>query len=240
MNQTRIEWTEYSWNPITGCTPVSEGCEHCYAKTMALRLQKMGVEKYSNGFEVTIHEKEFHEPEKWKEPKKIFVCSMSDFLHRCVSVATILDLLAIMAKAKQHTFQILTKRPERMVQIISAYEIVLSDNIWFGVTAENQQRAEERLSYLMYIPAKVKYVSCEPLLGPIDLKEWLSDLQWVIAGSETGRGARWADVSWFRSLRDQCQEAKVPFFLKQLQGAGNNKIRELDGVIHDGVPMLGK
>lgn len=196
MAKSKIEWTEYSWNPVTGCTPVSEGCQNCYAKRMAKRLRGRCGYPADDPFRVTLHPERLEEPLKWKKPRRVFVCSMGDLFHEDVHPYDIMQIFNVMAKAKQHTFLVLTKRPERMLEFYKRlrpgnvipgpyFSItgigegwagsppVLPDNIWLGVTAENQQRADERIPILLQIPATVRFVSCEPLLSAIDLTKWL-------------------------------------------------------------------
>lgn len=218
-DHSRIEWTETTWNPWTGCTKVSPGCKNCYAERMSRRLQAMGVKKYRNGFKVTTHMDEFETPLRWKRPRMVFVCSMSDFLHPMINDRHVLRVLDVMKQARGHTFQVLTKRPQRMVDILKGYNRMLTRNVWFGVTVENQECAEEKVPILMNVAAKVRFVSCEPMLGPLDLRRWMPHaycLKWVIVGAESGPGARPMKLEWARDLLDQCKKAEVPFFMKQI------------------------
>ncbi len=238
MANTRIEWAEAVWNPVTGCTPISEGCKNCYAQRMAKRLAGRCGYPADEPFRVTLHSDRLDEPLKWKKPRRVFVCSMGDLFHEDVPDAWIDQLIWEMGHMLQkHTFLILTKRPERMRDwFIKAYaENLPYPNLWLGVTAENQQRADERIPILLQIPAAVRFVSVEPMLGPVDLslsdgvdlsmsvgtglkpgKSYLiNSLDWVICGGETGSRARPMHPDWVRSLRDQCVNAGVSFFFKQ-------------------------
>lgn len=231
MGKSKIEWTDSVWNPITGCSHAgSPGCDHCYAKRMAQRLKgRYGYPK-DNPFKVTFHPDRLNQPLRWEKPKRIFVVSMGDLFHDTVPFKLINEVFAITQIATQHTYLILTKRPKRVLEFvnwINSIEIPrlppinfmhFDKNIWFGVTAENQQTADERIPILLQIPAAVRFVSCEPLLSEIDfshLPESGAELDWVIVGGESGPGARPMHPDWARSIRDQCQAAGVPFFFKQ-------------------------
>ena len=266
---TKIEWTQETWNPVTGCTPVSEGCDHCYAARMSKRLQAMGKAKYRNGFKVTTHPESLAEPLRWRKPRMVFACSMSDLFHEAVPFDFIAAVYGVAAACPQHTIQILTKRLGRAAEFYEwldarasggsqiarcwayaiRYEVPDFDvwpgsrqwplpNVWLGVTAENQQRADERIPILLQIPAAVRFVSIEPMLGAMQLDGWFEHfthersntlhsksgvgpweypwLDWVICGGESGPGARPMKPDWARSLRDQCKSAGVPFFMKQM------------------------
>ena len=195
---SKIEWTEATWNPITGCTKCSAGCEHCYAATLAKRLKAMGNVRYKNGFEVTVHRDLFTRPLEWKKPKMIFVNSMSDIFHEKISDEDILQLFEIMNKAHWHTFQVLTKRPDRLVDLSS--QINWTPNIWMGVTVENAC-ALERLANLKRCGAKIKFVSAEPLLESINQID-LNGIDWLIVGGESGAGCRPLEKKWVIELRD--------------------------------------
>ena len=229
---TKIEWCEESWNPITGCTPISEGCRNCYAKRMANRLRgRCGYPK-DDPFKITFHPDRLEQPIKWRKPRMIFVCSMGDLFHKKVTDAQIDQIFKMMTHPMSgmdhHTYLILTKRPERILTG-HAEHFTQWPNIWLGVTAENQQTADERIPILLQIPAAVRFVSCEPLLSEINLEMALEDfqplspdfsknpspIQWVICGGESSPGARPMHPDWARSIRDQCQAAGVPFFFKQ-------------------------
>lgn len=273
MAKTRIEWANDVWNPVTGCTPISEGCQNCYAKRMSNRLAGRCGYPADDPFRVTLHPERLTEPLKWKKPRRVFVCSMGDLFHDDVPEEFLNRVFANMAIVPQHIFMVLTKRPERMAEYISAnnrYDALIEQldqgdvwdlptrtvkrlffnapredkwplpNVWLGVTAENQQRADERIPILLQIPAAVRFVSVEPMLGPVSLGAWLlspgwiptysdpdncngypsaeptnENIQWVICGGESGPGARPMHPEWVRSLKDQCQDAGVPFFFKQ-------------------------
>jgi protein gp37 len=221
MTKSKIEWTDRVWNPVTGCTKVSPGCANCYAERMAKRLRGRCGYPVENPFSVTLHQDKLVQPAFWK-PSKVFVCSMSDLFHEDVKTEWLIAIFKRINLYRSHTFQILTKRPERMLQFFNSTNQQFNNlpNVWLGVSAENQQTADERIPILLQIPAAVRFVSCEPLLGPIDLKLQTADCQlptlnWVICGGESGPGARPMHPDWARSLRDQCQAAGVPFFFKQ-------------------------
>jgi len=306
---TKIEWTEETWNPMTGCSKVSPGCRGCYAEKMARRLKAMGQPNYTNGFEPTCHPHVLDKPLRWRKPRRVFVCSMSDLFHPKFTDEQIAAVFGVMAVAAQHfygakvggpqngphTFQVLTKRADRMARLVGSsafrfkvgraaygwahdrtdagwlYQCITGDrepgnhctldkmwplpNVMLGVSVEDQQRADERIPLLLQTPAAVRFVSCEPLLGPISIRDYLVDcrscddegrtagaviagdctcgratLDWVIAGAESGPGARPASDDWFRSLRDQCHGAGVGYFLKQMVVDGKlTKMPALDG-----------
>lgn len=239
---TKIEWADESWNPVTGCTKVSEGCRNCYAERMARRLAgRYGYPRAPYHFDVTLHADRLSQPLRWKKPRTIFVCSMGDLFHEGVGSDFLWEVLMVMKRAKQHTFLVLTKRAEAMSCRIGGLSLVQSlardgkppvlPNVWLGVSCENQEAADERIPILLQIPAAVHFVSLEPLLEEIDLTRWLSLDRWllspqsqwepapatldgVFAGGETGHGARPMPLAALRSLRDQCQAAGVPFLFK--------------------------
>ena len=225
-DNTKISWADATWSPITGCTPVSEGCEHCYAKRMANRLRGRFGYPQDDPFKVTFHPDRLGQPLKWRKPKRIFVCSMGDLFHEDVKHDWIRQVLINTLAYPQHTYLFLTKRAQRMKHIFIGYKDVLQKNNFCGITAENQQRADERIPILLQIPAAVRFVSLEPLLGPINLGEYIwkiphidkCRLDWVIVGGETGPGARPMNPDWARSVRDQCEAAEVPFFMKKMSG----------------------
>ena len=234
---SKIEWTQETWNPIVGCSKVSPGCQHCYAERMAKRLKAMGVANYQdvvdeNGWTgiMGFVPGALLKPYRWKKPRMVFVGSMNDILHNTVQDWALNAIMGTIAKFPQHIFQILTKRAERMAEYFSTHEV--PDNLWVGVTAENREMANKRIPYLLHVKAKVRFVSIEPMLGPVDLSMYLPGtcvlykhrlnenpvaeyLDWVIAGGESGPGARPMHPDWVRNLRDQCQAANVPFFFKQ-------------------------
>lgn len=217
--KSKIEWTESTWNPVTGCTQISEGCQNCYAKRMAKRLCAMGQKKYSNGFKLALHHDCLDEPLSWKKPQIIFVCSMSDLFHEDVPDDFIMEVFNSMNKAKWHTFQVLTKRADRLAAI--APKLKWTPNIWIGVTVENNLHVD-RIKALKNIPAKVKYLSIEPMLSEIS-NLVLDGIDWVIVGGESGPGARPIKEEWILPIRDKCQKLKIPFFFKQWGGV-NKKI----------------
>ncbi len=233
-SRTTIEWTEMSWNPVTGCSKCSAGCANCYAERMARRLRSMGNKRYINGFNVTLHPDLLEVPISWKSPKMIFVNSMSDLFHPKVPLYFIKQVFKIMGECSQHIFQLLTKRSERLSEI--APKLTWSDNIWLGVTAENSN-VIHRLKDLKKTQADVKFVSCEPLIGPIDRLP-LSGIDWLIVGGESGPGARPMKKEWVENIRLQCKRANVPFFFKQWGGVHKKKAgRLLNGNIYDEMPM---
>lgn len=237
-----IEWTEATWNPTTGCDRVSAGCDNCYALTLAKRLKSMGQAKYQldgdprtsgPGFGLTIHEDSLAIPLRWKNPRTIFVNSMSDLFHARVPVSFVQRVFQTMEACPQHTFQVLTKRARRLRRI--SHQLVWPANVWIGVSVESSDHVD-RIDDLRVVPAAVRFLSCEPLLGSLpDLD--LTGIDWVIAGGESGPGYRPVDVRWITGIRDLCQEAGVPFFFKQWGGrtpkAGG---RDLEGQTWDGMP----
>jgi len=235
MAQSTIEWTESTWNPLTGCTKISAGCKNCYAERMAKRLQAMRQPHYINGFQLTLHPDSLEIPLRWKKPQMIFVNSMSDLFHKDVPVEFIQKAFAIMNKAHWHTFQVLTKRADRLEKI--DHQLHWTPNIWMGVSVE---RADYlfRAEHLKATHAYIKFLSLEPLLGP--LKELnLSGINWVIVGGESGPGARPVAPSWIRQIRDNCRDNHVPFFFKQWGGVRKKLAgRILDGRTWDELPVL--
>ena len=219
MALSPIEWTTSTWNPVTGCSKVSKGCDHCYAERMAMRLQAMGQPNYRNGFKVTTHEHVLEKPLHWKKPQMIFVNSMSDLFHHEVSTEFIQKIFDVMRRADWHIFQILTKRPKRLAQLES--EIDWPPNVWMGVTVETE-KFQWRIDNLRQCGAPIKFLSLEPLLGPIpDLR--LDGIDWAIVGGESGPGARPIKEEWVLDLRDQCLAAEVAFFFKQWGGVNKKK-----------------
>jgi len=272
---TKIEWTNETWNPVTGCTKISEGCKNCYAERMARRLaSRYGYQEYPYHFDVTLHPDKLNQPLKWKKPRRIFVCSMGDLFHIEVPIEYVLKVFNIMQLCPHHTFQVLTKRPRIMKDTIEEIQGKNADyfynthpNVWLGATAENQKTADERIPILLKIPATIRFVSVEPMLNKIELNretmvycprcshvyfdsfQWsscpncnapplsqrdgrtfLSYLDWVICGGETGYGAREMKAEWAWNLYNQCREADVPFFFKKpgdaFQGGELPNIRE--------------
>lgn len=264
---TKIEWTQSddgalgeTWNPLAGCTPISPGCAHCYAATMARRLEAMGHAKYAGTAErrgsvdvftgrINFDPDALSIPLKWRKPRRVFVNSMSDLFHESVPFEFVDRVFSVMGRAWQHTFQVLTKRPERMAHFCESWVVrsgrnpaLLGQplpNVWLGTSVEDQKRADERIPHLLRCPAAVRFLSCEPLVGPVDLSEWLytvrvehngdgdteevpcrPPLDWVIAGCESGNRRRTMQVEWVLSLADQCQQAGVAFFMKQVEVGG--------------------
>jgi protein gp37 len=232
---SNIEWTEATWNPVTGCTKVSEGCRNCYALRMANRLQAMGNPRYKNGFNVTLHYDLIDLPRSWKKPKKIFVNSMSDLFHKDVPLEFIQQIFKTMNETPQHTYQILTKRPERLLELSPFLDF--TPNIWVGTSVENE-RVTFRIDLLRKVPAQIRFLSCEPLIGPLDNLN-LDNIHWVIVGGESGPGARPMKAEWVRSIRDQCRQQNVAFFFKQWGGVQKHRTgRILDNRTYDEYPTL--
>ena len=233
--KSHIEWTEMTWNPVTGCSKVSPGCKLCYAETMARRLKAMGMHRYRNGFKVTLQPDLLDTPMKWKQPRIVFVNSMSDLFHEAVPLDYIKKVFATMVECPQHTFQILTKRSKRLLEV--AQELPWSQNIWMGVSVENDQMLH-RIHNLQAVPASVRFLSCEPLIGPLESLP-LEKIHWVIVGGESGPGARPMKREWVNSIFRQCKGADVPFFFKQWGGVRNDLTgRELFGRTHDNMPEI--
>lgn len=237
--QSLIEWTDATWNPLTGCTQVSPGCAHCYAKAFAERFAGVPGHPYEVGFALTLRPDRLDEPLKWKKPRMVFVNSMSDLFHENVPIEYISRVFETIAAAEWHVFQVLTNRASRLADL--AQQLTWPANLWMGVSVENQRFAG-RVDELRRTTAAVKFLSCEPLLGPLRLD--LAGIDWVIAGGESGRGARPMQPSWARDLRDQCVAAGVPFFFKQWGAHDEAGIRRgrraagrlLDGRLWDEMP----
>ncbi len=294
-DKTGIEWTDATWNAVTGCDKVSAGCDHCYAETLSLRLQRMGVKRYADGFAVRTHPEALSLPFKWREPRRVFVNSMSDLFHVQVSQDFVDRMFAVMALTPQHTYQILTKRPQRAANYLNDPDtpprilatlalfsptvgvdaVALArtiarwplPNVWLGTSVEDA-RVLHRVKPLLETPAAVRFLSCEPLLGPLTLAPWLrccpscgaprtdteytscgyceadprvrdTGIHWVIAGGESGPDHRPLDLDWARALRDECVTAGVPFFFKQIGGlTPKSGGRELDGRTWDEFPAV--
>lgn len=262
MKKTKIDWADYVWNPVTGCTKVSAGCKNCYAERHANRF--WGERKFTD---VICHEDRLDQPLHIKKPGRVFVNSMSDLFHPCVDDGFIMNVFIRMYECPNLTFIILTKRPERMSTWVKIEWIdglsnretndinTPLENVWLGVSVENQQTADERIPILLQTPAAVRFVSYEPALGAVNLSKYLitkfynrgpeyaplniKSIDWVICGSESGPGARPFDMDWARNLRDQCQAANVPFFLKQMPvEAKLVKMPALDGKVWDQFPVV--
>jgi protein gp37 len=214
MARSAIEWTESTWNPVTGCDKISPGCKHCYAERMARRLQGMGQANYRRGFRLTLQPSMLERPLAWRTPQMIFVNSMSDLFHKDVPLGFIERVFLVMKNASWHTFQVLTKRADRLEAV--AGDLPWTSNVWMGVSVERQDYAF-RVDHLRRIPAAVKFLSLEPLLGPL-VRLDLNGIDWVIVGGESGPRARPMDEGWALDIRDQCRDAGVPFFFKQWGG----------------------
>lgn len=234
MATTKIEWTEKTWNPLTGCDKISTGCKNCYAERMAKRLQAMGQKNYQNGFKLTLHVNSLNLPLTWKNPAMIFVNSMSDLFHEDVPLDFIRKVFSVMSRAKWHTFQLLTKRSRRLLELSD--QIIWPKNVWMGVSVENADYVH-RINDLSSTDAAIKFLSLEPLLGPIcNLK--LKNIDWVIVGGESGPSARSIELQWVTDIRDQCNSADVPFFFKQWGGTNKKKAgRLLEGRTWSEVPL---
>lgn len=235
--RSSIEWTESTWNPLTGCTKISPGCKHCYAERMALRLQAMGQPNYRNGFKLTLHPHALEMPLHWKKPQIIFVNSMSDLFHKDVPEEFIQQIFEVMRRASWHTFQVLTKRSDRLANL--SPKIDWSANVWMGVSVENE-KYKFRINDLRKTGARVKFLSLEPLLGPLPNLD-LQGINWVIVGGESGPGARPLEEAWVIDIRDQCRKMRVPFFFKQWGGFNKKQNgRLLQGRIWDQMPKLSR
>ncbi len=231
---SHVEWTEATWNPVTGCSHISAGCAHCYAERMALRLQAAGMAKYRNGFKVTTHEKELLTPQGWRKPHDVFLCSMGDLFHEMVPEEFIWRVFDVMKACPHHRFQVLTKRSARLKHL--ARTLPWPDNVWMGVTVEDG-RVVSRIDDLRAVPAKVRFLSCEPLIDDIGHLQ-LDDIHWVIVGGESGPGARVMEPAWVRSIRRQCEIVGVKFYFKQWGGTRKHvNGRELDGRTWDDMPV---
>jgi protein gp37 len=232
--RSNIEWTEMTWNPVTGCTKISQGCKHCYAERMARRLEAMGVERYQNGFKVTLHPDAVDVPRRWRQPRVVFVNSMSDLFHEAVPLAFIERVFATMHQSPQHTFQVLTKRSERLAELAS--KISWPRNVWMGVSVEDA-RVVHRIANLQRVPAAVRFLSLEPLIGPLDSLP-LEGIQWVIVGGESGPRARPIRKEWVDSILRQCRSAGVAFFFKQWGGVRKDLTgRKLHGRTFSEMPL---
>lgn len=233
MAKSSIEWTESTWNPLTGCTKVSAGCMNCYAERMSRRLKAMGQENYRNGFKLTMHPQVLNKPLQWKSPQMIFVNSMSDLFHKGVPAAFVLEVFDVMRRASWHTFQVLTKRAARLQQLDSMID--WPNNVWMGVSIENTSVAW-RADHLRETNAHVKFLSLEPLLGPLPNLD-LSGIDWVIVGGESGPKARPLEQEWVIEIKDQCLSSGTPFFFKQWGGVNKKRAgRLLDGRTWDEMP----
>ena len=238
-DSSAIEWTDATWNPVTGCTKISPGCAYCYAEGITLRFKRGGA--YLPGkTTIRLHYDRLGAPGKWKAPRRVFVNSMSDLFHEEVPFEFVRAIFVSMVEYDQHTYQVLTKRPERMLEYLKWGACTdWPDHVWVGVSVENQYWADRRIPLLTQVPAKIRFLSVEPLLKAVELGDHLKEVQWVIVGGESGHKARPMDPDWATSIRDECVEAEVPFFFKQWGGryskAGG---RELEGRIWDETPEV--
>lgn len=242
MKTTKIEWTDKTWNPITGCSKISSGCKNCYAEVMSKRLQAMGQKKYRNGFTVTLHDDTINEPLQWKKPHTIFVCSMSDLFHESVPFEYIDKILAIIKNTPHHNYQILTKRAERMNEYFS--NKLVPENAWLGVTVDVES-SKSRMEFLRDLPATIKFLSCEPLLEDLGALN-LDNIDWVIVGGESGVKARLMKEEWVLSIKEQCESQGTAFFFKQWGTWGSDGIKRnkklngklIDGKIYQQMPVV--
>lgn len=247
MSKTSIAWTERTWNPITGCTKLSAACAHCYAETMAKRLQYMGQKRYANGFALTLHPEALNEPKRIKQPSMFFVCSMSDIFHEDVPESFIDKIMDVIKATPEHTYQILTKRTDRMYNYFTYGMYPVPDNAWIGTTVEDDRYAERARILASIKPANVRFLSIEPMLGPFG---WLNleGIDWVIVGGESGPQARPMKKEWVLDLQKQCAAQDVPFFFKQWGTWGEDGIKRdkkangclLDGKVYQEWPKARK
>ncbi len=234
MKSTKIEWTETTWNPTSGCTKISSGCKNCYAERMSKRLKAMGVDKYKDGFKLRMHLDVLDEPYTWKTPRTVFVNSMSDLFHENLPLEYIQKVFRVMNENPIHTFQVLTKRADVLLEY--SKHLNWSKNIWMGVTVENQENTY-RIDRLRVIDANVKFLSIEPLIGKIENLN-LRNIAWVIVGGESGPGARQMEKDWVIEIKEQCREQNTHFFFKQWGGINKKKAgRLLDGQTWDEMPL---
>jgi len=237
MASTKIEWTESTWNPITGCTKISTGCKHCYAEVMARRLKAMGQEKYKNGFELSLHPEVLKEPYLWKKGKMIFVNSMSDLFHKDVPLEYIQQIFKVIKENPQHVFQVLTKRADVLRYYDSEGWLEWPHNLWMGVTVENND-VTHRTENLRNTCARVKFLSCEPLLSSLPNMN-LKGIDWVIVGGESGRTPRPINEEWVIDIKEQCQKANVAFYFKQWGGTNKKKAGSaLNGKVYKEMPVI--
>jgi protein gp37 len=234
MAKSTILWTDATWNPVTGCNKISPGCKNCYAAKMAKRLKAMGQPNYRNGFELTCHPHMLDLPLHWRKARKVFVNSMSDLFHRDVPEGYIRQVFEVMVRAPQHQFQVLTKRSQRLLEL--APSLPWPANVWAGVSVESEQYLN-RVDELRQVPAAVRFLSCEPLLGPLPGLD-LEGIDWVIVGGESGSGFRAMEPEWAMEIQKQCEAASVPFLFKQFSGVRPKLLgRKLDGDEYDAYPM---
>ena len=244
MNKSKIDWCDFSWNPVTGCTKTSAGCAHCYAEMMSRRLKAMGTDKYKNGFQVTLHEDALNEPKKWRKPRTIFVCSMSDLFHKDVPFEFVDKVMQVIKETPQHRYQLLTKRAERIEEYFQTREV--PKNVWLGVTVEVQS-SKGRIDNLRTIKdAPIRFLSCEPLLEDLGTLD-LTGIDWIIVGGESGTQARPMKEEWVKNIKAQCDAAGKAFFFKQWGTWGSDGVKrdkhkngkQLDGKICQAMPEVG-
>ena len=239
-DQTKIEWTDATWNPIRGCTKISPGCAHCYAETFAERFRGVPGHPYEQGFDLRFVPEKLNDPLRWSRPKMIFVNSMSDLFHKDVPDDYILQVVDVMRRASHHTYQVLTKRSDRLRDLLQTKlrDAASEPHIWWGVSVEDKKNGLPRIEHLRSAPARVRFLSVEPLLEDLGQLN-LDGIHWIILGGESGHGARPMHKEWVISIRDQCQAARVPFFFKQWGGVRKGKAgRELEGRTWDEVPVV--
>jgi protein gp37 len=239
-DKSKIEWTDATWNPVRGCTKISPGCKHCYAEVFAERFRGVPGHPYEHGFDLRLVPEKLEEPLKWKSPRLVFVNSMSDLFHPGVPDNYIVRVAEVMQQADWHTFQVLTKRSERMRDLLNSKLRTAAQcgHIWWGVSVENRKHGLPRIEHLRAADAAVRFLSIEPLLEDLG-RVTLSGIHWVIVGGESGHGARPMQKEWVISLKNQCRKARVPFFFKQWGGVQKSKHgRKLDGRTYDGMPAL--
>jgi len=235
MAKTSIEWTEMTWNPTTGCNKISAGCKFCYAEVMSRRLKAMGIEKYSKGFKLRLHKEDLQTPFQWKKPKIVFVNSMSDLFHKDVPIEFIQSVFKVMKENPQHVFQVLTKRADVLLNYDKKGLLEWSHNIWMGVSVEDE-KVMNRIELLKLTKARVKFLSCEPLIGDLPKLE-LKGIDWVIVGGESGRKPRPMNKEWVNNIRVQCKKSNVAFFFKQWGGTNKKKSgRLLEGKLYSEMP----
>ena len=238
MASTKIEWTESTWNPITGCTKISSGCKFCYAEVMSRRLKAMELEKYKNGFELTMHPDVLNEPYTWKKGRMIFVNSMSDLFHKDLPISYIQQIFKVIKENPQHVFQVLTKRADLLRYYDSEGWLEWPHNLWMGVTVENAE-VMGRIENLRNTGARVKFLSCEPLLTALPSMN-LQGIDWVIVGGESGRTPRPMKEEWVHDIKEQCQKANVAFYFKQWGGTNKKKAgKMLEGKVYNEMPVIG-
>lgn len=232
---SRIEWTQTTWNPVTGCIKISPGCKFCYAERFAERFRGVSGHPYEQGFDLRLHPGWLDQPFGWRKPRVVFVNSMSDLFHEGIPADFIRRVFQVMRQARHHTFQVLTKRPENLLRFVQDHLDDIPENVWLGVSVETQHYAW-RIDYLRQVPSRVRFLSCEPLLGPLNLD--LTGIHWVIVGGESGPGARPMRVEWARHILRQCKNQNVPFFFKQWGGVHKSRTgRILDGKTWDEMPV---